>query len=151
RKLPVIMVQYVGPGKVLFHATDETWRWRYRVGDVYFARYWVQTLRYLSRTKLLGKDRSAELTAKREYQRGQSPQLRLRVLEERRAPAEDEGVTVLIEHPGHQNHRVTLRRNALNRGVFEGVFSQPPAGKYHAWIATPAMEGDAASVDFTVH
>ena len=31
-KLPVFCVQYVGAGKVLFHATDETWRWRYRVG-----------------------------------------------------------------------------------------------------------------------
>ena len=45
-------MQYVGAGKVLFHATDETCRWRRRVGDVFFARYWVQTIRYLSRSKL---------------------------------------------------------------------------------------------------
>ena len=30
RRMPVILMQYVGAGKVLFHATDETWRWRYR-------------------------------------------------------------------------------------------------------------------------
>ena len=30
--------------------------WRWRVGDVFFARYWVQAIRYLSRSKLLGKD-----------------------------------------------------------------------------------------------
>ena len=60
-KLPVICLQYVGAGKVLFHAIDATWRWRYRVGDVFFARYWVQTIRYLSRAKLLGKDRSADI------------------------------------------------------------------------------------------
>ena len=52
RHLPVFCLQYVGAGKVLFHATDETWRWRYRVGDRYFARYWVQTIRYLCRAKL---------------------------------------------------------------------------------------------------
>ena len=34
RRLPLIVMQYVGAGKVLFHATDETWRWRRRVGDV---------------------------------------------------------------------------------------------------------------------
>jgi len=33
--LPVICMQYVGAGKVLFHATDETWRWRWRSGDVF--------------------------------------------------------------------------------------------------------------------
>ncbi len=70
RKLPVFSLQYVGAGKVLFHATDDTWRWRYRVGDVFFSRYWVQTIRYLSRSKLLGKDRSAELTTdRRQYRR----------------------------------------------------------------------------------
>ena len=52
RHLPVICFQYVGAGKVLFHATDETWRWRYRAGDAYFARYWVQTIRSLCRSKL---------------------------------------------------------------------------------------------------
>src|SRR6202044_1170983 len=79
RKLAVFSLQFVGAGKVLFHATDETWRWRYRVGDVFFARYWVQTLRYLSRSKLLGKDRSAELAAdRREYRRGESVRLWVR-------------------------------------------------------------------------
>jgi hypothetical protein len=38
RRSPVFCLQYVGAGKVLFQATDETWRWRYRVGDVFFAR-----------------------------------------------------------------------------------------------------------------
>ncbi|HJT31494.1 MAG TPA: VWA domain-containing protein, partial [Pirellulales bacterium] len=33
RRLPLAAMQYVGSGKVVFHATDETWRWRFRVGD----------------------------------------------------------------------------------------------------------------------
>jgi hypothetical protein len=35
---PVILRQYVGAGEVLMHATDETWRWRWRSDDRYFAR-----------------------------------------------------------------------------------------------------------------
>ena len=61
RKLPVIMMQYVGAGKVLFHATDETWRWRRRMGDVFLARYWVQALRSLSRAKLADGEHSGFL------------------------------------------------------------------------------------------
>ncbi len=150
-KLPVICLQYVGAGKVLFHATDETWRWRYRVGDVFFARYWVQTLRYLSRSKLLGKDRSAELAAdRREYRRGESVRLWVRFLDDRKAPEQDDGVTVIIEQEGQQNRRVQLHRNPASRGMFEGLLSKPPVGKYHAWIATPALEGGGTPIDFRV-
>src|SRR4029079_17952300 len=41
--LPIICLQFIGAGKVVFHATDETHRWRFRVGDEYFSRYWIET------------------------------------------------------------------------------------------------------------
>ena len=151
RKLPVFMMQYYGAGKVLCHATDDTWRWRFRVGDVFFARYWVQAIRYLSRSKLLGKDRSAELVAeRREYRRGDTVRLRARFVDERMAPADDDGVAVVVEREGHQTQTIKLERNATNRGIFEGSLSGVLDGKYHAWIATPALEGKAPATDFLV-
>jgi len=149
--LPLICMQYVGAGKVMMHMTDETWRWRYRVGDVFFARYWVQTIRYLSRSKLLGKDRDIELTVDPPtVKRGESVRLRARFFDERRAPSEDSGVTIVVEQEGRTNRRITLHRNASSRGVFEGVFSRPAEGRYHLWIAVPALEGKAPSADFVV-
>lgn len=151
RKLPVIVMQYFGKGKVLFHATDETWRWRWRVGDVFFARYWVQSIRYLSRAKLLGKDRAAELAAdKREYRRGEGVRLRARFVDERQAPADDDGVTVVLERPGSTHQQVRLRRNATNRGVFEGLVTGLGDGGYHARMATPTLPGQAPAADFLV-
>ncbi len=151
RRLPVFITQYVGAGKVLFHATDDTWRWRYRVGDVFFARYWVQAVRYLGRSKLLGKDHAVELTAdRREYRRGEPVRLRARFIDERRAPAEDDGVIVVLELEGQKNRRVKLERNANGRGIFEAAFGDAMDGKYHAWIATPSLEGKAPSADFLV-
>jgi hypothetical protein len=151
RPLGVFVMQYVGAGKVLFHATDDTWRWRYRVGDVFFARYWVQAVRYLSRSKLLGQDTAVELAAdKREYRRGEPVRLRVRFVDEREAPVADDGVTIVLEREGQQNQRVNLLRNATNRGIFEGTFNDSMDGKYHAWVATPTLEGKAASADFLV-
>ena len=151
KKAPIFVMQYVGAGKSLFHATDETWRWRYRVGDVLFARYWVQTIRYLSRSKLLGKDRSAELTAeRREYIRGEPVRLRLRFVDDRVAPAEDDGVTVVLQRTGQANRQLKLRRSPTSRGVFEGTLSKPAEGRYHAYVASPPLEGGAPSVDFNV-
>ncbi len=148
---PLICMQYVGAGKVLFHATDETWRWRWRVGDVFFARYWVQTIRFLSRSKLSEGDQSAVLTSdRREYRRGESVELRVKFPDERLAPADDDGVTVVLEHKAHKTRRIQLHRSAIGRGVFEGMVSKPPIGSYHAWVAVPTLEGRAPSVDFDV-
>jgi hypothetical protein len=151
RPLGVFFMQYVGAGKVLFHATDDTWRWRYRVGDVFFARYWVQAVRYLSRSKLLGNESSVELTTdRREYRRGEPVRLRVRFIDEREAPVADDGVTVVLEREGKQNQQVKLTRNATNRGVFEGTYNEVVDGKYHAWVGTPTFTGQAASADFLV-
>ena len=126
RHLPVICFQYVGAGKVLFHATDETWRWRFRTGDAYFARYWVQTIRSLCRSKLADAGRSVLLsTDRREYAEGEPVRLRVRFTDERLAPAEDSGVTVVVERSGRQTERLKLHRTAAGRGLFEGLLSRP--------------------------
>jgi uncharacterized membrane protein len=150
-RIPLVMLQYAGAGKVVFHAFDDTRRWRFRVGDRWFARYWVQTLRYLSRAKLLGKDRAAELVVdRREYRRGESVRLRLRFLDDRLAPAEDDGAAVIVEQAGQPNRRITLHRTASDRGMFEGSLARAATGDYHAWLAAPTLEGSPPAVDFRV-
>ncbi len=151
RKLPLIVLQYVGAGKVLFHATDETWRWRYRVGDVFFARYWIQTIRYLARAKLLGGEGRVELSVqRREFQRWEPVRIRARFLDERRAPAADDGVTIVVQRPGATRRRVTLRRQATARGVFEAALTDLGEGAYHAVLVRPTTQGRAPAVDFQV-
>jgi len=149
--LPVFCLQYVGAGKVLFHATNETWRWRYRVGDVFFARYWIQTIRYLCRAKLAGADQSVSLDAdRRTYTQGDPVRLRVRFLDERLAPVEDRGVTVVVERAGRRKRSIPMHRTAAGRGVFEGLLEQPESGSYHAWISAPVLKGPSPSADFLV-
>ncbi|WP_254509977.1 VWA domain-containing protein [Anatilimnocola floriformis] len=149
--LPIITLQFHGAGKVVFHATDETYRWRFRAGDMYFARYWIQTIRYLSRSKLLGEADGVELTADRdEYQQGEAIRLRARFLDERAAPTEDDGVLCIVQHEAGQRRSVRLRRDALNRGLFEAVIDTLPPGRYRAWIAAPVFPGRPPSREFRV-
>ncbi|HVW02928.1 MAG TPA: VWA domain-containing protein, partial [Planctomycetaceae bacterium] len=150
-KLPIIVMQRIGSGKVIFHATDDTWRWRFRTGDLYFGRYWVQVIRYLCRSRLLGKDRTAELTTDRAvYQRGDPVYLRVRFLDDRAAPQTDDGVTVMLERPGDPQRKVKLARLPQAPTVFEGQVPPIPDGSYHAWIATPAFSESPPSKDFRV-
>ncbi|MHB8901686.1 MAG: hypothetical protein ACYC6Y_23270 [Thermoguttaceae bacterium] len=149
--LPAIVMQYVGAGKVLFHATDETWRWRYRVGDIFYSRYWVQTVRYLCRSKLSESAAGADLmTDRREYQQGEPVVLRVRFDDPRRAPAADDGVTVVVEQEGRQLQRVKLQRGAAGQALFQGTVPGLAVGDYHAWLAVPTLEGAAPAVDFSV-
>jgi hypothetical protein len=151
RALPIFVMQYVGAGKVLWHGTDETWRWRWRVGDAYFARYWIQTLRWLSRAKLSEGGQNVALTTdRREYSAGEAVRLRVSFADQRLAPLEDDGVTVVLEQPGQKTRRLQLRRTSVERGTFETVLSRPLPGTYHAWLAVPGVEGLAPAVDFFV-
>src|SRR5262249_20144757 len=144
-------LQFVGAGKVVFHATDETHRWRFRVGDRYFARYWVQTIRYLCRNKLLAGSRAAELTTDREeYQPGDAVLLRVRFLDDRLAPAQDDGVIVAVQDDRGQRRMVTLRRHAIDRGVFEGSAGPLADGKYRVWLTSPALAPQPPTREFRV-
>ncbi|MCA9219191.1 MAG: VWA domain-containing protein [Planctomycetales bacterium] len=150
--LPVIAMQFVGGGKVIFHATDETYRWgRYRGSDQAYNQYWIQTLRYLSRSKLLGGSRSVEMTTDRdEYRRGDVVLLRVRFFDERLAPEQDDGVAVVLEREGGTRRQVTLTRDPTMRGVFEAAIGDLADGTYRAWMATPALEGQPPHARFAV-
>jgi hypothetical protein len=150
RKAPVLIYQIAGAGKVLFHGTDETHLWRGRIGDKYFARYWIQAIRYLSRAKLLGDDNVARLVTDRaKYRRGEPVRFQLRFIDERLVPAGDRNVTVLFERPGQARRPVTLARTAQSSAIFEGQARQLTEGRYHAWVVDPALAGDP-SADFEV-
>jgi hypothetical protein len=150
--LPVISMQFVGAGKVILQATDETYRWaRHPDGDAYYVRYWVQTVRYLSHAKLLAGSRTAELrTDRQQYRCGEPVRLRLRFFDDRQAPAADDGVTVVLEHEGSRRRQLTLRRDAAERGIFEGSAVNLPDGAYRAWLAAPTLEGQPPAQQFSV-
>lgn len=150
--LPLLIIQYVGAGKVLYHATDETHRWRkFDFQEVEFARYWVQTIRYLSRSKLSGRDAIAEVTTdRRKYVRGETVRFRVRFPDERQAPVDDDDVSLMLEREGGRQEQIPLRRNSINRGVFEGGVAEIAQGRYRAWLVSDLLEGQGPGMDFDV-
>jgi hypothetical protein len=147
--LPVICFQYFGAGRVEFLAVDSTWRWRIGGGDAFFARFWGQTIRFLARGKL-NQGRGAQLTTdRREYRRGEVAHLRARFLDPRLAPAGDD-VTVVIDSPGQDRRRVTLRRNTAAEGVFEASLPDLADGQYDVLLSEPQLPGAPPAARFTV-
>lgn len=49
---PLLVRLRYGGGQSLYLATDETWRWRYGRGELYFEQFWVQLVRMLGRSSV---------------------------------------------------------------------------------------------------
>jgi hypothetical protein len=138
-KLALVVYQFVGAGKAMFHAFDDTWRWRFRAGDKYFGRFWVQTIRFLARSKLVGQ-RPAELqTDRRSYQRGQPIELRVRFPNPGLAPATSEVTVEIARVGGSAPKKLALKLVPGNKNVFEGALAQAAEGDYQVRLLPPAV------------
>ncbi len=112
----------------------------------------MQTIRYLCRSKLADAGRSATLTTdRREYAQGEPVRLRVRFADERLAPAEDDGVTVVVELSGPADaaaSNCTARRpaGASSRACSTG----PRRAAITPGSPCPPLEGQSPAADFTV-
>ncbi|MGZ3430450.1 MAG: VWA domain-containing protein [Isosphaeraceae bacterium] len=149
-KLALDLYQFAGAGKAMFHAFDDTWRWRFRAGDRYFGRFWVQAIRFLARSKLVGQRQAEIQTDRRRYERGQPIRLRVRFPNPGLAPAVG-SVTVQIERNGLGPRKVTLSQVPGTRNVFEGALPQAPEGDYDVrLLPPPILDGPIPTATFRV-
>lgn len=139
RQLPLVLHQYDGAGRVVFQATDETFRWaRFHGSDEYHSRYWLQTLRSLSRQKLLSGQSPAEVsTDRQQYLPTEEVQIRVRFRDER---SSDETVTVALEHGNGTRQSATLRRTAANSSLFSVAVRDLPSGTYRVLLRSPLLD-----------
>ncbi len=148
--LPIIVYQIAGSGKAMFHAVDDTWRWRFRAGDRYFGRFWTQTIRFLARSKLLGQKKAELRTERRRYLRNQPVEVKVRFPNPGDAPTTGE-VAVEVEHQGHGSRRLVLRAASGSKNLFEGVIPQVVEGEYEVrLLPPPVLEGGLPTTRFSV-
>ncbi len=148
--IPIMAYQIAGSGKAMFHAVDDTWRWRWRAGDRYFGRFWTQTIRFLARSKLLGQKKAEIRTERRRYLRNQPVEVKVRFPNPGDAPPGGE-VAVEVEHQGHGSRRLTLRNAAGSKNLFEGVIAQVVEGEYEVrLLPPPVLEGGLPTTRFSV-
>ncbi len=149
-KLPLIVYQFIGAGKAMFHAFDDTWRWRFRAGDLYFGRFWVQTVRFLARSKLVGQRQAEVATDRKRYERGQPIQLRVRFPN----PALTRGtstVQVEIGQKGRGGRKLKLGLVPGTSNVFEGALPQAAEGDYEVrLLPPPVLDGPMPTASFRV-
>lgn len=141
RPLPVVLMQFFGAGKVIFHATDESFLWsRFQGSNRFYDRYWHQTIRYLSRSKLLNDRQPITIaTDAQQYASGDEIRLRVSFRDERLAPVDDNGVTVVLEEEQGDKKPVMLSRTTSDRGLFETTLSDIAVGNYLVRLVAPNL------------
>lgn len=148
---PLILLQRVGAGQVLFHATDELWQIRRRREDAFYGRYWSQAVRYLARSRLSSGMRGVEFTSDRAvYRPGEAVRLRVRFVDQGLIPEAGEPVVVVVERMQGERRQVELHPVETGSDTFEGLLTAPAVGTYHAWMAAPATEDAPPTRDFRV-
>lgn len=151
RPLPVILSQYVGSGRVLYHGFDSSWRWRFRVGDVFFARYWGQTLRYLARAKVLAGEQQPEILVENsQYQSGEPIRVRLQLGGANAAAASTAKAELLVESENQPRQRVELSPSQLSGGLLQGTLRNLAPGRYRLTVGEPVLQSPPPAVEFVV-
>ncbi len=172
-ELAVLVTRRVGAGKVFFCGVDETWRWRWRVGEEHFDVFWRQVLRWAAADRL-GPADSDGVRIGTDALRYEAPAgVHLRALiPGNREPADninnDDGsvngdrVDVEVTHRSSgEVFRTRLTAVPSSGGLYSGQLGTGsgggalPSGEYRARLRVGGIAGydtreDRAAVDFVV-
>ena len=129
---PLIAIQAYGRGSVLFMGLNDTWRWRYQVGETYFRRFWGKVVQYLGLPHLTGASSLVTLTTdKRTYLAGEKVHVTARVLNADFSPSTAEKVTVRLEAAGGGDPAsIELAALPGRQGLYKGTWLARREGEY---------------------
>lgn len=138
----VAAIQNYGAGRVLYLGSDETWRWRYKVGDRVHAVFWSQALRWGTSNRLTGSERLKIAAGRRQIRPGENMEILARPRDSQGRIPED---CVVIAELGEksQPQKVQLRPVPDSGGLYRAVFQNIPAGihEIRVHMESPGFEG----------
>lgn len=118
---PVLVTRLFGGGQVVYLATDQTWRWRYRVADRYHTRFWNQLLEAIMQPPFEVRDQYVAIaTGAPQYTAGESATIRARLRDASGRPVGDAVVEAVMRDQSGSARTVLLRSVDADRGVYEG-------------------------------
>ena len=136
-KSPLLVVQHRGRGRVVFLASDETWRFRYRIGDTYHHRFWGNVLRWGAGAKLRDGNAYARVGTDRiHYAPGDRVKIRTRLMDADSLPMDGLELSCTVRVPKGGSREFPLKARNLANGTYEGEFAETtPIGAYSVEIA----------------
>jgi len=154
--VPMIVTSLFGQGRVVYFATDETWRWRYSVADLYHQRFWSQIATWCMRTPFVVSGDFIALDAgKRIYRPEEQVVVRAKLLDDRRQPLENALVHMIVSNNDKVIARIPMESVSSSTGMYTGVLgpflnsdmkAQFTPGIYRVQVETSGVPPNALGV-----
>lgn len=106
---PLVLAMRFGAGRVAYVGTDETWRWRYGLGEARSESFWIPLIRSLARNRLERAGKSAVLRVFPEpVVAGEVARIELEVIDQALVEASPDSVFLDITDSGGRPQRVSV-------------------------------------------
>jgi hypothetical protein len=117
---------------VFFLGADETWRWRYKVGERDQDRFWLQMVRYAAEAPYAAKQGGYAMDVERVSIEPNEPvRVRARLLDEKGVPSSAESLQLMVVKDGKNIQTQTLSViGSAGSGRFDAIVSDLPEGDY---------------------
>jgi uncharacterized membrane protein len=140
---PLAVQQFVGAGRVLYFGFDESWRWRRREDERFYNQFWIQTVRFLARTRVGRSD--LRLDRQTPYRQGEPIRITVRFPDDVPPPAPDVAVQVSVEATSAggevETQMLRLARVEGSRAVYEALVTRTQTGSYRFRLVSPPNNG----------
>lgn len=143
REKGIVVQHYVGEGQVLWVGVDSTWRWRFRVGDLYHHRFWGQLVRWAVSFKATAANKNVKLAlTKSVLNEGDTTRIQVRWDERFLAQHPQLQTAAIIESTDGANFRKRVDlKPAENRGfLHEADINDLTAGEYRVTLEVPEVD-----------
>lgn len=141
----VISTIRAGLGKVLFLNTDETWRFRYGVGDTYHHRFWGQVMRWGAGPNLRSGNNFVRLGSDRLSYTPEDPiTVTAKLLDAERRPMTNAEIEVEVWKDGERLNKQRMSYQSDSSGLYESSLSLNREGSYELRLAGDDVEQSLA-------
>lgn len=144
RPTAAMVTRSYGAGRVLYLASDETWRWRYKAADSYHQRIWNQLATYVMPRPFATSDEYLSVdTGPVSYQNGDSASIRIRLMGLDGKPATDATVDALVWKNGRTVSTVSLIADPDVPGIYRGESGELSEGDYEVSVQASGFSQEA--------
>lgn len=150
---PAVLTMRYGSGRIVYVATDETWRWRFGRGEALYERFWLPIIRLLARESLAASGQAALLEVAPDRPVVDQPvRVSLRLVDESIAGRLPQKLTVRVARPGasgsgDRSSELTLLPEGSRDGrttSFATTWTPPDGGEFELSAVDAALGGVGA-------
>ncbi len=134
-RVPLMVTQPYGAGKILFMGTDGAWRWRKGVEDLYHYRFWGQVVRWMAYQRNMAEGETMRL-----YYSPEQPNVRqtiffnANVVEKNGEPLAKGDVSARIVAPSGAAQTVRFASSGEEWGAFSAKFTPQEPGPHRVTL-----------------